>query len=61
MHLFVESFPKDEDCQAAGVRRGKKYSESIKQSLVLSIESLWRDCQFTLLGRRVMHEMEALV
>jgi hypothetical protein len=61
MHLFIESFPSDQACKQAGIRRGKKYTESVKRSLYLSIESLWRDCAFTLIGKRVMHEMEELL
>lgn len=61
MHLFVESMPNDPACQAAGERRGKKYTKSLKHSLYLSIESLRQSCEFTPLGARVLEEMEALI
>jgi hypothetical protein len=57
MHLLVQSRPEDREMQAAGQRRGLKYTDSIRKSLLLSLDSLDRDCEFTAVGRRVMWEM----
>ena len=60
MHHFVETMQQDADCAAAGIRRGLNYTETLKKSLLLSINSLREVCQFSNLGNAMLSELQAL-
>lgn len=60
MHLFVESMKLDEECAAAGKRRGALYTDDLRTSLLLSTSSLRQKCAFSKAGARMLDEMEAL-
>jgi hypothetical protein len=60
MHMFVETMSSDLGCKAAGERRGKSYTDTLQNSLRLSIKSLRAECRFTELGNTILNEMQAI-
>lgn len=60
MYQLVKLNKANPDFVEAGRRRGAKYTESLRVSLRLSVESLRRECKFTAIGSRILNELEEI-